>query len=165
MTIGRFPDGRLGEVFVANHKRGNAADVVVRDAGILISLLLQHGCAAETITGAVSRNSDGSPTGVIGAVLDLIAGERGPWLPRPAGSRRFSAPSCSTTNLRAAPGVFMFAVPNGGWRNRHRGRHHEGAPAPLPGVPDTIWIKDGRAYSLELKARRRQADRGPKGMC
>jgi hypothetical protein len=35
VTIGRFPgDGRLGEVFVANHKRGNAADVVVRDAGI-----------------------------------------------------------------------------------------------------------------------------------
>ena len=76
ITIGRFPDGRLGEIFIANHKRGNAVDVAVRDAGILISLLLQHGCAAETIAGAISRNSDGTATGVIGAVLDLVAGER-----------------------------------------------------------------------------------------
>jgi hypothetical protein len=75
VTIGRFPgDGRLGEVFVANHKRGNAADVVVRDAGILISLLLQHGCEAETIASAVSRDSDGSASGIVGAVVDLILG-------------------------------------------------------------------------------------------
>jgi ribonucleoside-diphosphate reductase alpha chain len=72
VTIGHFPDGRLGEVFVANHKAGNAADVVVRDAGILLSLLLQHGCAAETISHAVSRNSDGSANGIVGAVVDLI---------------------------------------------------------------------------------------------
>jgi hypothetical protein len=74
VTIGRFPDGRLGEIFVANHKAGNAADVVVRDAGILISLLLQHGCTATTIAHAISRNSDGTPSGMIGAVLDAIAG-------------------------------------------------------------------------------------------
>jgi hypothetical protein len=74
VTIGCFPDGRLGEVFIIANKRGNAADVAVRDAGILISLLLQHGCAAETISRAISRNSDGTASGVIGAVLDLIAG-------------------------------------------------------------------------------------------
>jgi hypothetical protein len=73
VTTGRFPDGRLGEIFVANHKRSNAADVVVRDAGILISLLLQHGCAVGVIANTISRDADGSPSGVIGAVLDLIA--------------------------------------------------------------------------------------------
>jgi hypothetical protein len=73
VAIGRFDDGRLGEIFIANHKRGNAVDVAVRDAGILISLLLQYGCTAETISHAVSRNSDGSSSGVIGAVLDLVA--------------------------------------------------------------------------------------------
>jgi hypothetical protein len=72
VTTGRFPDGRLGEIFVANDKRGNAADVMVRDAGILMSLLLQHGCAAETIFHAITRNGDGTPVGVIGAVLDLV---------------------------------------------------------------------------------------------
>jgi hypothetical protein len=75
VTQGRqpLPDGRLGEIFVANHKRSNAADVVVRDAGILMSLLLQHGCAVGVIANAISRDADGSPSGVIGAVLDLIA--------------------------------------------------------------------------------------------
>jgi hypothetical protein len=73
VAIGRFPDGRSGEVFVANCKVGNTADVVVRDAGILISLLLQHGCAVGVIVNAISRDADGSPSGVIGAVLDLIA--------------------------------------------------------------------------------------------
>ena len=33
VSIGHFPDGRSGEVFVANCKVGNAADVAVRDAG------------------------------------------------------------------------------------------------------------------------------------
>ena len=63
----------LGEVFIRNHKAGNTSDTAVRDAGILISLLLQHGCTAETIANAISRNGDGSPSGVIGTVLDLIA--------------------------------------------------------------------------------------------
>ena len=53
-------------------KTGNASDTAVRDAGILFSLLLQHGCAAETISHAVSRNSDGSANGIVGAVVDLI---------------------------------------------------------------------------------------------
>src|SRR5262245_41944074 len=70
---GFYPDGSLGEVFIRNHKAGNASDTAVRDGGILISLLLQYGCAAETIANAVSRESDGTPAGVIGAVLDLVA--------------------------------------------------------------------------------------------
>src|SRR5262245_14663293 len=77
VTIGHFPDGRLGEVFIANHKAGNASNTAVRDAGILLSLLLQHSCAAEVIADAVSRDGDGTPSGVTGAVLDLIT-RRGP---------------------------------------------------------------------------------------
>jgi hypothetical protein len=72
VTIGRFPDGKLSECFISNHKAGNASDVAARDAGVLFSLLLQHGCPAETISRAVSRNGDGSASGVIGAVLDMI---------------------------------------------------------------------------------------------
>jgi hypothetical protein len=74
-TISRFPNGDLAEVFVSNHKAGNAADVAARDAGILVSLCLQHGCSVQTIAKALSRNTDGSASGVIGAVLDkIIAG-------------------------------------------------------------------------------------------
>jgi hypothetical protein len=75
-TVSFFADGRLAEVFVSNHKSGNAADVAARDGGILVSLCLQHGCAVETIARALSRNSDGSASGVIGAVLDKIVRSR-----------------------------------------------------------------------------------------
>jgi hypothetical protein len=72
VTFSRFADGRVSEVFVQNHKRGNAVDVAVRDAGILLSFCLQHGCPVETISRALSRNSDGSASGVMAAVLDAI---------------------------------------------------------------------------------------------
>ena len=78
VTVSRFADGKLAEAFLSNHKHGNAVDVAVRDAGILLSLLLQHGCPVETIARAVSRNGDGSASGVIGAVLDIVAGTIAP---------------------------------------------------------------------------------------
>ena len=75
-TIGRFPNGSVAEVFLSNGKCNSAADTGARDSGILVSLCLQHGCSVETIARALSRNSDGSASGVIGAVLDkVIAGE------------------------------------------------------------------------------------------
>jgi hypothetical protein len=75
VTISRFADGRVGEAFIANHKRGNASDVAARDCGILISLLLQYGCPIETVAKALSRNSDGSASGVAGAVIDRVLAE------------------------------------------------------------------------------------------
>jgi hypothetical protein len=60
------------EAFICNHKRGNASDIAARDCGILISLALQHGCSIETIAHAISRNSDGSASGVAGAVIDRV---------------------------------------------------------------------------------------------
>jgi hypothetical protein len=75
VTVGRFPDGSPSEAFIGNHKAGNASDVAARDAGILVSLCLQHGCDVETIARAMSRNADGEASGVIGAVLDKIIKE------------------------------------------------------------------------------------------
>jgi hypothetical protein len=74
VTVGRFSDGRPAEVFISNHKAGNASDVAARDAGILLSFCLQYGCDVETIARALSRNADGSASGVIGAVVDKIIG-------------------------------------------------------------------------------------------
>ena len=78
VTAGYFPNGALAEIFVSNHRAGSAADVAVRDAGILVSLCLQHNCPAETIAHALTRNADGSASGVIGAVLDKITAENSP---------------------------------------------------------------------------------------
>jgi hypothetical protein len=72
VTISRDRQCVVREAFIANHKRGNASDVAARDCGILILLCLQFGCPIETIARALSRNSDGSASGVAAAVLDKI---------------------------------------------------------------------------------------------
>jgi hypothetical protein len=72
VTISRYQDGRPAECFVQNHKLSSAADIAARDSGILLSLLFQFGCDVETIAHAVTRNGDGSASGVVGAVLDQI---------------------------------------------------------------------------------------------
>jgi hypothetical protein len=72
ITISHFADGRLAECFVQNHKSSSSADVAARDSGILLSLLFQFGCPVETVAHAISRNSDGSASGVVGAILDRV---------------------------------------------------------------------------------------------
>lgn len=52
---------------------------------------------------------------------------------------------------RAAPGVFAFHVPNGGYRNKREAAILSGMGV-VPGVPDIILIHKGRAFGLELKA-------------
>jgi hypothetical protein len=72
VTISHDHQHVVRETFISNHKRGNASDVAARDCGILISLALQHGCPIEIIAGAISRSSDGSASGVAGAVIDRV---------------------------------------------------------------------------------------------
>lgn len=43
VTVGRFPDGRVAEVFINARKRDQLFDHLARDAAILISIALQHG--------------------------------------------------------------------------------------------------------------------------
>ena len=78
VTVGFFPNGAPAETFISNRKAGNAINLVARDAGILISLLLQHGCTAELIANSIRRTGNGSPSSVISAVLDLIIGLTAP---------------------------------------------------------------------------------------
>jgi hypothetical protein len=52
---------------------------------------------------------------------------------------------------RAASGVFMFAVPNGGYRRPVEAAILKSTGV-VAGVPDMIWIKNGQVYGLELKA-------------
>jgi hypothetical protein len=73
-TIGRFPDGRVAEVFLTNHKAGSHADTPARDSAIVCSLALQHGADPETIRSALCRDADGVARGPLGTALDQIAG-------------------------------------------------------------------------------------------
>ena len=73
-TVGRFADGRIGEIFVQNSKPGSTSDCYMRDASISASLALQYGCPLETLRHALLRDPRGAPSTPIGRVLDLLAG-------------------------------------------------------------------------------------------
>jgi hypothetical protein len=74
-TIGRYPDGSIGELFLSNHKADSAADVDARDAAIACSLALQHGADLETLRHALCRDARGQANGPLGMALDIIAGD------------------------------------------------------------------------------------------
>jgi hypothetical protein len=76
-TIARFADGRLGEIFLSNHKVSSAADVNACDDAVVCSIALQHGADPEVIRRALCRNSDGSAPGPLAMALDLIIADRG----------------------------------------------------------------------------------------
>jgi ribonucleoside-diphosphate reductase alpha chain len=71
-TVGYYEDGRVGELFLNNHKSNSTADTNARDAAIALSFALQHGADLEDIRKALTRNSDGTATGPLGAALDVV---------------------------------------------------------------------------------------------
>jgi hypothetical protein len=74
MTVGYYPDGRVGEVFLNADRANSLLDVLVADAAIAISLALQHGCTLETIAHALKRDKFGLASSPIGAAIDRISG-------------------------------------------------------------------------------------------
>jgi hypothetical protein len=72
-TVGRFPDGRIGELFLSNHKSNSAADTNARDAAITFSIAVQHGADPQAIRRALSRDSQGQAIGPLGRALDALA--------------------------------------------------------------------------------------------
>src|SRR5262245_59644368 len=72
--IGRFNNGALAEIFLNTGNAGTAVDTNARDAAVAASLLLQHRCSVDTLRRALTRNGDGSASGPLARVLDLLAG-------------------------------------------------------------------------------------------
>jgi hypothetical protein len=60
------------EIFLTTAKHGTVLDTNARDAAIAASLLLQHGCPVETLRRALTRNGNGSASGPLACVLDLV---------------------------------------------------------------------------------------------
>jgi hypothetical protein len=77
LSIGYFPDGSVGEIFLNADRGDSLLDVLASDAAILTSLALQHGCSLETITHALKRDARGVVSSPIGAALDRITGPYG----------------------------------------------------------------------------------------
>jgi ribonucleoside-diphosphate reductase alpha chain len=72
--IGRGLDGRLQEIFLNAAKTGMHVETAARDAAIVASLALQHGVSTEALRHALTRNPNGTASGPLGAVLDLLKG-------------------------------------------------------------------------------------------
>jgi hypothetical protein len=72
-TIGRFADGRIGEIFLSNCKSSSAADTAARDSAVVCSIALQCGADLDVIRKALCRDAQGRPSGPLGATLDLVA--------------------------------------------------------------------------------------------
>jgi ribonucleoside-diphosphate reductase alpha chain len=75
-SVSRYDDGRIGEIFIDNHKAGSAVGTLVRDMAIAFSFAVQHGANAEAIRSALCRDSQGQPMGPLGVALDLLAGPK-----------------------------------------------------------------------------------------
>jgi hypothetical protein len=77
VTVGYYPDDTIGEVFISGAKAGSEIDGIARDGAVLLSIALQYGVPLATIKHAVTRESDGAPSTIVGVVVDrLTNGEK-----------------------------------------------------------------------------------------
>ena len=84
-TVGYYPDGRIGEIFLDASKAGSDADSAARDSAITASIAMQFGANIETIRKALCprRLRHGSTSPSHGTVrssglgrMSLVAGSR-----------------------------------------------------------------------------------------
>ena len=73
LTIGEYPNGSPGEVFLHGAKPGSDTDLLCDDIGVLISRLLQHGDSPAALAAGIGRLGNGDPASVIGAIVDALA--------------------------------------------------------------------------------------------
>jgi hypothetical protein len=66
------PTADVTEVFLNCAKSGTQAETLARDSAVLLSLALQYGVPLDAIGHAITRDSDGKPSGPIGALVDLM---------------------------------------------------------------------------------------------
>ena len=76
--VGRYPDGRIGEIFLNRYNAGSTIGTLARDLAIVFSFAVQHGADAEAIRRAVCRNSQGQPLGPLGQALNIVLTDVGP---------------------------------------------------------------------------------------
>jgi hypothetical protein len=46
-SVSRYPDSRIAELFIDNHKAGSGIGTLVRDLAIVFSFAVQHGADVE----------------------------------------------------------------------------------------------------------------------
>lgn len=73
VTIGfRWPTWEPQEIFIRCGKAGTAVEAEARDAGVLCSLLLQHGATVDEVLHSLTKTEDGRPASILGAALQAV---------------------------------------------------------------------------------------------
>lgn len=75
LGVGRFDDGAIAEIFIDCSKVTSESANDARDAAVCLSIAMQCGTPIDAIRAAVTREENGSPSGIIGHVLDLLSKE------------------------------------------------------------------------------------------
>jgi hypothetical protein len=73
ITIGFYDDGGIGEVFINGGKSGEVVEAIARDGAVVLSLALQYGADLANIKSAITRDEQGNPSSIIGAVVDQLS--------------------------------------------------------------------------------------------
>ena len=55
VTIGFYPDGRIGEVFTHGARSGSNLDALLADACVVVSCLIQHGAELRELAASMGR--------------------------------------------------------------------------------------------------------------
>ena len=71
--IGRYPDFRVGEIFIDAGKAGTDLRTTAHDLAVAISLALQHGAKLEDMRRTFARDDTGMPCGIAAAILDALS--------------------------------------------------------------------------------------------
>lgn len=76
VTVGYYDHREIGEIFINSVKRaGSNLDASIRDEAVLFSFARQYGAPIEAIRKSLTRDAQGRPETIIGAILDLLIGE------------------------------------------------------------------------------------------
>jgi hypothetical protein len=76
LTVGEYPDGSPGEVFIHGAKPGSHVDLLCDDLAVVISRLLQHGDSPAALAAGLGKLGDGQgPASLIGAIADVLVGK------------------------------------------------------------------------------------------
>jgi hypothetical protein len=77
-SLGFYPDGRLGEIFLTSGKSGSDLVVSTYETAVAASFALQFGCPVEEMAKAMPRTSEGKPEGPLGTLLDQLIAAKTP---------------------------------------------------------------------------------------
>src|SRR5260370_14668808 len=73
ITLGFYEDGALGEVFINGGKSGELVEAIARDGAVMLSMALQYGAELDNIKSAITRDEQGAPSSIVGAVVDRLS--------------------------------------------------------------------------------------------